>query len=185
MSILRKIYLFLIDTVQTIVIAAVIFVLTYIFLFRPFQVSGNSMYPTYKDHEYILTNIIGLRVGNVHRGDVIVFRAPPDKERDFIKRVIGLPGETISLQEGFVYINGKKLDESKYLDAAVRTYGGAFLKDGSFIQIPNDNYIVMGDNRAYSSDSREWGLLKKDDIIGASSLVYWPVNNIQLIHNPF
>ncbi len=134
MSILRKIYLFLIDTVQTIVIAAVIFVLTYIFLFRPFQVSGNSMYPTYKDHEYILTNIIGLRVGNVHRGDVIVFRAPPDKERDFIKRVIGLPGETISLQEGFVYINGKKLDESKYLDAAVRTYGGAFLKDGSFIQ---------------------------------------------------
>src|SRR5260221_8079263 len=107
MGILRKIYLFLVDTLQTILIAASIFLVVYIFLFRPFEVSGDSMFPTYKDREYILTNLIGLRFGPPESGDVIVFHAPPDREKDFIKRVIGLPVETIMLQDGFVYINSQ------------------------------------------------------------------------------
>lgn len=185
MELARKAYFFILDLLQTVLLAASIFLVIYIFLFRPFQVSGDSMYPTFKNGEYILTNLIALRTNGVQRGDVIVFKAPPDREKDFIKRVIGLPGDTVLLKDGFVYINDKKLDESAYLHSDVRTYGGSFLKDGEPYTIPAGNYIVMGDNRPFSSDSREWGLLPANMIIGKSFFVYWPVTSMRLVHNPF
>ncbi len=123
MEFARKAYFFILDLLQTVLLAASIFLVIYIFLFRPFQVSGDSMYPTFKNGEYILTNLIALRTNGLQRGDVIVFQAPPDQEKDFIKRVIGLPGDTVKLKNGYVYINGKKLDESAYLHNDVRTYG--------------------------------------------------------------
>lgn len=143
------------------------------------------MFPTFKNSEYILTNLISLRFLELKRGDVIVFKAPPDREKDFIKRVIGLPGDAVYLKDGFVYINGKKLDESGYLKSDVRTYGGSFLKEDEQITIPSDSILVLGDNRPFSSDSREWGLLKKNDVIGKSFFVYWPVNTMRLVKNPF
>lgn len=143
------------------------------------------MYPTFKNKEYILTNLISLRYENPVKGDVIVFKAPLDKDKDFIKRVIGTGGDIVYLQDGFVYVNGKQVDESKYLASDVRTYGGSFLKEGEPVTIPEGQYLVMGDNRPFSSDSREWGLLKKDDIIGKSFFVYWPVNNMHIITNPY
>lgn len=189
MEILKKVYNFTLDTMQTILLAASIFLVIYIFLFRPFQVSGESMYPTFKNKEYILTNLIVLRYEDPKRGDVIVFKAPTDKEKDFIKRVIGLPGNSVMLKDGFVYINGAKLDESAYLASDVRTYGGATLHEGEPFIVPPDKYIVMGDNRPYSSDSREWGLLKKSEVIGKSFFVYWgdnnPLEHLRLVKNPF
>src|SRR6185436_17547611 len=168
MEILRKTYFFFIDTMQTVLLAASIFLVIYIFLFRPFQVSGESMFPTFKDKEYILTNLITLRFENPHKGDVIVFKAPTDNEKDFIKRVIGVAGDAVELEDGFVYVNGKKLNESAYLADDVRSYGGAFLKDNEPVKVPVGEYFVMGDNRQYSSDSREWGFLKQNAIIGKS-----------------
>src|SRR6266702_6839776 len=103
MELARKVYFFTLDLMQTILLAASIFLVIYIFLFRPFQVSGESMFPTFKNKEYILTNLITLRFGDPKRGDVIVFRAPTDREKDFIKRVIGTPGDIILLKDGFVY----------------------------------------------------------------------------------
>lgn len=185
MFILKMVWTFFIDTFQTILLAASIFLVIYIFLFRPFQVSGESMYPTFKDGEYILTNLISLRFDDPKRGDVIVFIAPPDAEKDYIKRVIGLPGESIELENGFVYINGQKLDESAYLGSDVRTYGGAFLKDDQALTIPQGDYFVMGDNRPASSDSREWGFLSRSKVIGKSFFVYWPITNMRAVHNPF
>jgi signal peptidase I len=185
MEFAKKAYLFTLDFLQTILLAASIFLVIYIFLFRPFQVSGESMYPTFKNKEYILTNIISIKTGNPVRGDVIVFKAPTDKDKDFIKRVIGLPGDTVMLQDGFVYLNGKKLDESEYLHSDVRTYGGGFLKEKEPFTVPAGNYIVMGDNRPFSSDSREWGLLTKGAIIGKSFFVYWPVTTMRKVVNPF
>ena len=185
MEFARKAYFFTLDLLQTVLLAASIFLVIYIFLFRPFQVSGDSMYPTFKNGEYILTNLIALRTNGLQRGDVIVFQAPPDPEKDFIKRVIGLPGDTVELKNGFVYVNGKKLDESPYLHSDVRSYGGAFLKDSQPYTVPTDDYFVMGDNRPFSSDSREWGIVARSKIIGKSFFVYWPLSVMRLVHNPF
>lgn len=186
MFIVRKIYAFLTDTIQTILLAASVFLVIYIFLFRPFQVSGQSMFPTFRDQEYILTNLISLRLGPLHRGDVVVFKAPPPNTgKDFIKRVIGLPGDTVELKNGFVYVNGQKLDESVYLASSVRSYGGAFLANDQLITVPQGYYFVMGDNRPESSDSREWGYVSQSEMIGKSFFVYWPVSEIHLIKNPY
>lgn len=170
---------------QTILLAASVFLVIYIFLFRPFQVSGDSMYPTFKNGEYILTNLITLRFHDPSRGDVVVFKAPIDHEKDFIKRVMGLPGDTVELRDGFVYLNGKKLNESPYLNSDVRTYGGAFLQENTPVTVPQDEFLVMGDNRPFSSDSREWGLLKRSELIGKSFFVYWPLNKMRVVTNPF
>lgn len=185
MQLLRKIYFLLIDTVQTLLLVFIVFLVIYIFLFRPFQVSGNSMYPTFHDKEYILTNIITLKLGDPQRGDVIVFKAPNDPEKDYIKRVIGVPGDTISVNNGSVYVNGALLDQSAYLPPPTKTYGGSFLKENITVVVPQKSYFVMGDNRFGSSDSREWGFVPLKSIIGKSLLVYWPLNKMELIKNPY
>ncbi len=187
MELLKKAYFFILDLLQTILLAASIFLVIYIFFFRPFQVSGESMYPTYENREYILTNLIGLKFESLKRGDVIVFKSPTDPDKDFIKRVIGIPGDSVMTQDGFVFVNGKKIDESKYLGPDVRTYGGSSMRDGTPVTVPPENYIVMGDNRPFSSDSREWGLLPQKNVIGKSFFVYWPAQgkSMRLITNPY
>ena len=181
MSIARRIYAILIDLVETLVIAGAIFVVIYAFLFRPFQVNGQSMYPNYHNGEYILTNLIGLKFGDISRGQVVVFESPEDREKDFIKRVIGLPGDKISIQKGTVILNDRILDESSYLTGEVKTYGGAFLGEGETTTVPEGSFFVLGDNRNFSSDSREWGFVPKDKIIGKSFFVYWPVEEMRLV----
>ena len=185
MEILRKIYYFLLDTVQTFLIAAAVFLVIYVFLFKPFEVKGESMYPNYYDKEYVLTNLIVLRFQNPARGDVIVFKSPPDPKKDYIKRVIGIPGDTVSIKDGNVYIDDKLLDESTYIKPDVITYPQAFLSEGKTIKVPEKEYFVMGDNRLYSSDSREWGFVKHNAIIGDSMFVYWPLNRMRFIKNPY
>jgi signal peptidase I len=186
MLFLRKIYLFFVDIVQTLLIAASIFLVIYIFLFRPFQVNGASMYPTFHDKEYVLTNLIALRLEELHQGDVVVFKAPGiDNDKDFIKRIIGVAGDTVAIKNGEVYVNDSRLDESAYLSPDVKTYPGSFMKEGESVTVPPTSYLVMGDNRPHSSDSREWGFITKDAIIGKSMFVYWPPNRMRMVKNPF
>lgn len=185
MSILRHIFSFFLDTIQTFILAASFFIVIYIFLFRPFQVNGASMYPSFENGEHVLTNLIALRLEDPKRGDVVVFKSPTNEEKDFIKRVIGVPGDTVSILNGDVYVNQQKLDQSEYLKNSVRTNAGAFLREGQAVTIPSDNYFVMGDNRPYSSDSREWGFVKRGAFIGKSFFVYWPPNKMRLVKNPY
>jgi len=196
MLILRKIYAFLIDSVQTFLIAAAVFLFIYALLFRPFEVKGDSMFPNFHDGEYVITNLIGFEdikvyhasFGSLKLGDVVVFNAPPatqNTDKDYIKRVIGVPGDTVALKDGNVYLNEKLLDESAYLKSDVKTYGSAFLKDGDKVNVPQGQYFVMGDNRMYSSDSREWGFVTRDEVVGGSLFVYWPITQMRFIKNPY
>ncbi|MBI4079196.1 MAG: signal peptidase I [Candidatus Levybacteria bacterium] len=185
MGFLSKIWAFILDIAQTILLAASVFLVIYIFFFRPFQVNGASMLPSFEDKEYVLTNIFILHFENPKVGDVVVFKSPTEPDKDFIKRVIAIPGDTISLRSGEVYINSQKLDQSEYVPNYVQTSEGSFLAEGESITVPNDSYFVMGDNRLHSSDSRQWGFVKKSEIIGKSLFVYWPLNRMRLVKNPY
>ncbi|MEX2013153.1 MAG: signal peptidase I [Candidatus Levyibacteriota bacterium] len=182
---LRKLFSFLLDIAETLVLSAVFFIVIWFFFMRPFQVNGLSMFPTLNDKEYVLTNIIGLRFTSPKLGDVIVFKSPTNGEEIFIKRVIGTPGDRVMVKNGSVYLNGGMLDESKYLSSDVKTFAGEKLKEGIEVEVPIDSYIVMGDNRLYSSDSRVWGFVPKDSIHGMSFFAYWPIEEMKIIENPY
>ena len=185
MWLIKKIYSLLIDAAQTILLAVSVFVVIYIFLLRPFQVSGDSMFPNFYDKEYVLTNIIGLRFEKPKLGDVVVFKSPTNPDKDFIKRIIGVSGDEVYIKDGDLYVNSKKLDQSKFLESNVKTYGGGFIKEGQSVSVPEHSYLVMGDNRPLSSDSREWGFVKESDILGTSFFVYLPLDRIRVIKNPY
>jgi len=131
------------------------------------------MEPNYHNGEYLLTDKVSYRFGNPKRGDVIVFEAPTNNGEEFIKRIIGLPGEIISLHNGAFYINGKQVNES-YLTPNTLSFGGNFLTEGAENVVPEDKYFVMGDNRNHSSDSRTWGFVPKRKITGRAWFIYWP-----------
>lgn len=174
----------IIDLLETFVIAGAIFVIIYAFLFRPFQVNGQSMFPTFHDKQYVLTNLIGLRFGELDRGDVIVFKAPEEEDKDFIKRVIGLPGDSVSVKDGKVLVNNVVLDESAYLPANLRTSSGYFIQEGEVKTVPEGELFVLGDNRDFSKDSREFGFITRDSVIGKSFVVYWPPQDFHIVKHP-
>lgn len=142
------------------------------------------MYPNFHNNEYVLTNLISLRFSEPKRGDVVVFKSPAEPEKDYIKRVISVPGDRIYLKDAQIYVNGNKLDEA-YLPSDVKTYQGAFLQEGEEVTVPEGQYFVMGDNRGASSDSREWGFVKKEAIVGVSMLVYLPISRARAVENPY
>src|SRR3989338_1193908 len=151
----RKGAIAILDAMEPVVLAFGIFMMIYLFLFQPHKVDGSSMYPNFHDKEYILTDKVSYRRGDPQRGDVIVFHAPPPANSDYIKRVIGLPGETIMVKDGRVFINGQQLPES-YLPATFQTLEKSFLREGVSYPIPAGYYMAFGDNRNYSSGSREF-----------------------------
>ena len=105
--------------------------------------------------------------------------------KDYIKIVVGVAGDTISLKDGSVYRNDKLLDESTYLSSEIKTQEGAFLGNGQTVTVPENAYFVLGDNRPESADSRSWGFVPKENIVGKSMLVYWPLDRLRFIKNPF
>jgi len=173
---------FIFESIESVVIALALSVVLYLFLFTPHQVSGRSMYPTYKNEEYLIANKIIYRLEEPKAGDVIIFKYSPTQ--DFIKRIIAVEGDTVSIQDGRYVINGTLLDESEYLADTVVTGGGAFLAEGQVITVPADEVFVSGDNRPHSSDSRVFGTVKVKDIKGKVWVVYFPFNEFRFISNP-
>lgn len=155
----------------------------YIVVAQPHQVNGNSMYPNFHNGEFLLTDKLSYKFNNPKRGDVVVFAAPPQAHCpvgincDFIKRIIALPGEKIKVEQGYIYINGKMLKEP-YENLSHATRGGStntsFLPEGVEKTVPSGHYVVFGDNRSGSSDSRDWGPVPKKNFVGAVRLRYWP-----------
>ena len=136
------------------------------------RVDGFSMNPTLQDGEYILVNRLAYKIGHPVRGDIVVFSFPMDPKQDLIKRVIGLPGESIFVQDGKVMINGVPLEEP-YI-AAPPIYNGTW-------EVPKGQLFVLGDNRNESKDSHEWGLLPIENVVGRAVLIYWPPPEWQVI----
>lgn len=182
MTIFRKLASFVADTVQSFVVAGAIFAIIYLFLLQPHQVVGDSMAPNFHDGEYILTDKISYRIREPRVGEIIVFKAPTNPEKDFIKRIIGQPGERVRIKDGKVFINEEQLNEITYIPQDFKTFAGQTIREGIEYQVPRDSYFVLGDNRLNSSDSREWGFLKKDSIIGKSFIVYWPPNAFRFVN---
>lgn len=176
----RRLSNYFLDILQTIVLALAIFMIAYLFLFQPHQVKGHSMDPNLQDGEYLLTDKLSYRFSKPKRGDIVVFEAPINRREDYIKRIIGLPGENILVRDGKVLVNGHPLEET-YLPANFRTNPGVFLAEGATITLGPDDYIVLGDNRDNSSDSRSWGAIKKKDLVGKAWVVYWPPPEVGLV----
>lgn len=164
---------FVLDFIETIVVALSIFVVVYLFLVQPHEVRGSSMEPNFHNNEYILTDKISYRIHNPNRGDVIIFKSPQNPDVDYIKRIVGLPGDRVMVKNGYVYVNGIKLNEY-YLKDLTLLFPGSFVQEGVEIAVPSNDYFVMGDNRPHSSDSREFGPIDKKSIIGKALIRYWP-----------
>lgn len=177
---LKRLGAFFFDTLQVIVSAIAIFLFIYLLVLQPHKIKGASMEPNFPNGEFLLTDKVTYRLDDPKRGDVIVFKAPPDFEEEFIKRIVGLPGEIVLVRAGKVYINGRFLEES-YLSPSLITHPGAFLAEGEEITVPADNYLAFGDNRPHSSDSRAWGFVPRDKITGRAWVIYWPPQNAGLI----
>lgn len=175
-STLSAVGAFVFDLVKILIIALIIIVPLRMFVAEPFVVSGSSMLPNFHNRDYLIVDRISYRNTEVKRGDVVVMKYPKDTTQYFIKRVIGLPGESISFQNGKVFITNTEHPTSfelseTYLPERIETFGKPVP-----VTLGTDEYYVLGDNRTASSDSRVWGVLPKDDIVGKVWLRVFPVD---------
>jgi signal peptidase I len=154
------------------------------FLFAPIVVDGESMMPTLQDHYRMIVNKIGYKIGKPDRFDIVVFHAT--EERDYIKRVIGLPGDHVEYKDDVLYINGEPVEEP-YLEQYKQEVNGPLTNDFTLEEvtgldkIPEGHIFVLGDNRRFSKDSRIIGTVKMEEVLGKTNIVYWPPSEFQII----
>jgi signal peptidase I len=164
---------FLIDLLETLVLSVLLFVGINAVSAR-IRVDGYSMEPTLHSGEFVIVNKLAYKLGDVQRGDVIVFRYPRDPEQEYIKRIIGLPGDEVRIGNGRLYVNDQLIDEP-YI-AAAPNYNSTW-------KVPEDSLFVLGDNRNRSSDSHNWGPVPFEHVIGKALLVYWPPDQWGLVQH--
>lgn len=180
------------DWVESIIVAFLLAMVIRAFVVQAFKIPTGSMRMTLIEGDLILVNkfIYGSKVPFTNwrlpalrepkRGDVVVFIYPEDKKKDFIKRLVGLPGETIEIKGGSIYVNDKPAMEQIFNQ--IYYYNrGEFASDGQKIVVPKDSYFVLGDNSTSSKDSRYWGFVPKDDLLGKAMVIYWPPQRIRVI----
>jgi signal peptidase I len=183
---LNKIGEWALEGIQVIGISAIIIAILHIFIIQPNEVNGESMTPYLQDKDRIITEKLSYRFNEPKRGEIVVFKYPLDPTEEYIKRIVALPNESIEIIDNQVVIynqenpNGFVLQED-YLKKGAVTTGRAFIKEGEKITVPDNNYIVFGDHREGSSDSRLWGYVKKDEIVGRAYVRIWPAQSISLI----
>ncbi|HBG22265.1 MAG TPA: signal peptidase I [Peptococcaceae bacterium] len=158
------------DILEAVILAIILAAVIRIWLFEPFYIPSPSMETTLMTNDRIIVNKFIYKINEPERGDIIVFQYPLDPERDFVKRVIALEGETIEVRDNYVYINGKRLEEPYIQDTMVSNFGP--------VRVPKDHLFVMGDNRNNSDDSRVWGALHTKYLVGKTVFKYWPLNRI-------
>lgn len=181
---MKSFFLFLFEVVKITVITLAIILPVRYYLMQPFFVKGASMEPNFDDGQYLIIDELSYNLRQPQRGEVVVFKYPLDPAQYYIKRIVGLPGETVEITDGGVKIFNSEhplgfvLDESKYLPGGVSTYGG------SRQVLSGGEYFVLGDNRSASYDSRRWGALPGKNITGKVWLRAWPPQTAQAFGTP-
>lgn len=165
---------FLLETLQTIVLAIVLYFLIDTVVARV-RVENISMLPTLQPGEFLLVDKVSYHFKEANYGDIVVFHYPQNPREDYIKRVIGLPGDHVKVENQRVIVNGYELEEA-YV-AAAPNYEGEW-------EVPQDAIFVLGDNRNQSSDSHSWGFVPKENLIGKAILIYWPIGELKLLTQP-
>jgi signal peptidase I len=164
----------IVDLVITVVVTLLLFLGLHAAV-EPRQVLGESMQPTLHNGEYVMLDKISYDFGSPQRGDIIVFKYPYAPNEDYIKRVIGLPGDHVVIKNGVVSVNGVALKEPYTADPPDYTYNAV---------VPQGDLFVLGDNRDNSSDSHIWGMLPRSDVIGRAIFSYWPLNELTFLPDP-
>ena len=166
---------------QSITLTIVLAFFLRFYVVQPFIVEGSSMEPNFHDRQYIVIDKASYRFRQPSRGEVIVFHPPTELSQNYIKRIIGLPGEIIEIRDGDVFVNNIRLNEA-YLGDSNHTTNEGNQKEP--VTLGPDEYFVMGDNRSHSSDSREWGVLSKSYIEGRTWFIAYPPQQFQFVRPP-
>jgi signal peptidase I len=165
---------FFLEIFQTLILALIFYFIIDSF-FPRVRVENISMKPTLEPGELLLVNKLAYKIGNPQHGDVIIFHYPANPAEDYIKRLIGLPGDEVRVENGQVFINGQSMDEP-YISAPP-SYRGTW-------EVPFDSFFVLGDNRNQSSDSHSWGFVPIENVVGKALIVYWPIDQIKTLTHP-
>lgn len=177
---------FLWELARVVIIAFVVMIGFRFFIAEPFIVSGSSMVPNFHNREYLVVNKLGYHFNQPQRGDVVVFHYPKDPSQYFIKRIIGLPGEKVRIKDGKVVVFNKENPDGAILqEPYLPNQNETFSNDPEKLETLGDReYFVLGDNRSHSSDSRVWGVLPADDLVGKAWLRVFPLNSFGLTKFP-
>ncbi len=175
---------FIWEVLQVVIVALAIVMPIRLFIFQPFIVKGASMEPSFHGGDYLIVDEISYRFKSPQRGEVLVFKYPLDKSQRFIKRIIGLPGEKIDIEAGRITITSAIGDKKLLNEIYITTPFSEMLLENSSLTLGQDEYYVMGDNRTHSFDSRNWGVLKKEDIVGRVIFRAWPPLDVNFFPVP-
>ncbi|MCL5016244.1 MAG: signal peptidase I [Patescibacteria group bacterium] len=165
------------EILETLIIASVSILIIYKYIAQPFVVEGASMQPNFYSGDYLLVDEISYRFEHPERGQVIVFHNPQDTKEFYIKRIVGLPGDKVVIGNGTINVNGQQVNQS-YLPSGMPTSGN------ETVVLGKDQYFVLGDNRVVSYDSRSWGPLNGNLIVGVVRLRFWPFNEFKVFTYP-
>lgn len=170
-----KINKFVWDLLESVGVAVILAIVIRIFLFEPFYIPSWSMSPILKPGDKIIVNKFTYRISQPKRGDIVVFKYPKNPKKDYIKRIIGLPGETIKVRNNKVFVDERELVETYLSD-------GLIYPDFGPVVIDNGKYFMMGDNRSDSLDSRYWGTLDRKLMLGEAMVIFWPISRLEVLY---
>ena len=163
-------------------IAAILAIIIRTFLLGPYKIPTGSMRPTFLEGDRIFVDKVSYRFREPERGDIMVFKYPLDKKKDFVKRLAGLPGDKLEIREGKVYINGEPLLDTPFSEHYYyNREDWNFAQKGEVYSIPPESYFVLGDNSAQSSDSRNWGFVPGNNIVGKAFFIWWPPKRVKIV----
>ena len=161
----------ILEMFKSLAIALVVVLIIRTFLVSPVWIPSSSMVPTLRINDRVMVNKLYLRYSEVERGDLLVFRYPKNEDVVLVKRIIALPGETLEIKQDGIYVDGERIEEPYLVEDYRYEPLGPIL-------VPEDSYFALGDNRNHSKDSRDWGNVPEDNLIGKAFFVYWPLTNL-------